>query len=480
MTHPSISDPSSTVRKGGRPLLDETDRVAGRLPRPLGLPILWITVLYLVTTGRWGSYAGIPGLPVYGGDILLAAAAVQVVLQLRRAGTTLRDIGQALARADMALLLCLSLLAWVTVRGVFSIGMLMKEPLVGLRDAAPYAYAAAALLAFLVPAGNGDRQRRLVYAALTLHVTWILVGQRLPGSVLDNVLLGGAPILTARPDFDSAVAGAAIAFTLYDVLLGRRPRAWRTLVALCVLMVANGYAISGLQTRSGLLAGIVGIGVVLLIWVTRSGARQAGQASRGQRLGVLGASIVVLCGAVALSPPGQRLTQAVTGQESQALGTVQVREYAWKGVATYVFSDAARTAVGVGFGPDFIQDAGVAYALEGTEYKDVRSPHNYILGTMARLGLAGALLTVLTVLAGASLAVRRLSGPAEAVTVLAALLLLTLPVTALLGVVLESPFGAIPYFWAIGQLARRAGDPGSHLSRDGFRCPSRRTARRRP
>ena len=41
-----------------------------------------------------------------------------------------------------------------------------------------------------------------------------------------------------------------------------------------------------------------------------------------------------------------------------------------------------------------------------------------------------------------------------ACTALAALLVLALPVTALLGVVLESPFGAIPYFWAVGQLAR--------------------------
>ena len=166
-----------------------------------------------------------------------------------------------------------------------------------------------------------------------------------------------------------------------------------------------------------------------------------------------------------LSPPGQRLVESVRGQESQALGTVQVREYAWTGVTEYILADARRTAVGVGFGPDFIQDSGTAYSLEGSEYTDVRSPHNYVFGTLARLGVAGALLVLLLIGAGAVLSVRRLADSGDAVTVLAALLVLGLPVTALLGVVLESPFGAIPYFWAIGQLARTSqGVEGSTLT----------------
>jgi hypothetical protein len=33
------------------------------------------------------------------------------------------------------------------------------------------------------------------------------------------------------------------------------------------------------------------------------------------------------------------------------------------------------------------------------------------------------------------------------------LLALGVPVVAMLGVVLESPFGAVPYFWALGHLA---------------------------
>ena len=47
--------------------------------------------------------------------------------------------------------------------------------------------------------------------------------------------------------------------------------------------------------------------------------------------------------------------------------------------------------------------------------------------------------------------VRGLRAPTA--SVLAALLAISLPLVSMLGVVLESPFGAIPYFWALGQLA---------------------------
>ena len=442
-----------TTEAGATPLSAHDDESRRLLP-PVALPILWVAVLYLTMSGRWGSYLGIPGLPFYIGDIALVAAAVQVALHVRRAELSLRDIGGLLARADLALLLALTLMAWAGVRGVTGLGSLAEGPLLYLRDLAPFAYILTALLAFVLPADGGRRQGRLIYVALTLHVSWILLAGQLPGWPWDGPLLGGTPIFTARPDFDSAVAGAAVALAVHDVLLGSRRRDVRTLVATAAFVLANGAAVLSLQTRAGLLSGVVMVGAVLLVWVTRSRITRAGRAGRVQRSAVLVAALAVLSGVVALSPPGERLVQAVTGQESQALGTVQVREFAWTGVASYVVADAARTAVGVGFGPDFIQDSGTAYSLEGTEYADVRSPHNYLIGSLARLGVAGALLSLLTMGAAAVLGVRRLAGGTpDAPTVLAALLVLGLPVTALLGVVLESPFGAIPYFWAIGQLA---------------------------
>jgi hypothetical protein len=37
----------------------------------------------------------------------------------------------------------------------------------------------------------------------------------------------------------------------------------------------------------------------------------------------------------------------------------------------------------------------------------------------------------------------------------------SIPVVAFVGVVLESPFGALPYFWAIGHLSARACQVGA-------------------
>jgi hypothetical protein len=66
-------------------------------------------------------------------------------------------------------------------------------------------------------------------------------------------------------------------------------------------------------------------------------------------------------------------------------------------------------------------------------------------------------LALVIMVAAAVMAVRQLAGTTDPADVLAALVVIAIPVVAMFGVVLEAPFGAIPYFWAIGQLcaARR-------------------------
>jgi hypothetical protein len=288
--------------------------------------------------------------------------------------------------------------------------------------------------------------------ALTVHVLWVEAAGYLPGWPQDWPLLGGSAIFTSRPDFDTAVVGVAVALALHQ-LLHRRTRNPGVLAALGLFLTANGYALLSSPTRAGLLAGLLASGVVVLGWLLRrtvSPRRLSGRL----RAAVLLVLLALFVGLLALTPPGQRLAQSVSGQQSNAAGTINARELAWRAVDRYVLADAPRTAIGVGFGPDFLTDSGGTYLLEGDVYKDVRSPHNYLIGAFARLGLAGMLLAAL-LMAGAGLAaVRTLAGPVGTTTALAALLVLALPVTALLGVVLESPFGAIPYFWAVGQLAR--------------------------
>jgi hypothetical protein len=340
----------------------------------------------------------------------------------------------------------------VIVRAVLGAGDLLADPLTGLRDLAPYGYAAVALLSFLVATVDGPRQRRLVYATLGFHLVWVLAAPWLPGWPWDRLLLGGASIFTPRPDFDAAVLGIAAALVLYDLLHGARRRPLRHNVGLAAFGLANAYALGTLLTRAGLLAGVIAVVAVVATWSLRGTTRRTLLGRRGAVLLLVLASLAVLA---LISPPGQRLVESFRGGDAQSLGTMQARQTTWSGVSEYVLADASRTAVGVGFGPDFLASSGTAYALEGGDYENVRSPHNYLIGTFARLGVGGALLAGCLVAAAALLALVTLARPIGTVTVLAALTVLTLPVTALLGVVLESPFGAIPYFWAVGHLAHQ-------------------------
>ena len=97
----------------------------------------------------------------------------------------------------------------------------------------------------------------------------------------------------------------------------------------------------------------------------------------------------------------------------------------------------------------------------------MRAPHDYWLNTWVRLGAVGVALSIALALLAMVAAVRSLWGGAAALTdVIAAALVLTLPLPASLGVILESPFGAVPYFWALGHLVgsgiqRRDAEPGA-------------------
>jgi O-antigen ligase len=134
-----------------------------------------------------------------------------------------------------------------------------------------------------------------------------------------------------------------------------------------------------------------------------------------------------------------------------AQGTKRARLIAWERVVTYTLDDPVRSAVGVGFGPDFLRlsdgDLPIGRGM------GVRSPHNYLITSFARLGFVG-LASVVVLLAGLAATVVRTvrRGSPDDLTSLCVLLVISLLVVALLGVILESPFGAAPFFWAAGIL----------------------------
>jgi O-antigen ligase len=140
--------------------------------------------------------------------------------------------------------------------------------------------------------------------------------------------------------------------------------------------------------------------------------------------------------------------------EQNAEGTQRAREMTWTGIWNWVTNDSSRTLFGSGFGNDFLSQSGVLSFLEGTTYDNVRSPHDWLVGVLARTGFVGAALAVLMLLALCVIVWRNRDriGSSELLTTAALVAFAIVPIS-LMGVVLEAPFGAIPFWWSLGILS---------------------------
>jgi hypothetical protein len=351
--------------------------------------------------------------------------------------------------------LVLSLVVWAAIR--LLIGLPPRPDT--LRDAAPYVYGLATLATFLLPTRHEGVWRPIAYSVFVVHGLWVLVLPHLHGFPWSLPTLGAdAIVLVARPDVDAAVLGIGAAFGLND-LLRHRPSNWYRMLGLTAFVALSLVGVTTLQTRAGLLATIAVATVTVAVGV-RANRKASSTVMSGLHRPVpslmkavaWGSIGIVALSLVLLTPTGSRLTAGAFTGSSQARGTIDVRAEVWDKVTTFTFRDPRRTAIGVGFGRNFVDESGARQALEGTVYTNVRSPHNYLVGTLARLGVFGGLLALLVIVFGWALAMTTLRTDPGPLTTLAALVALAMPVVALLGVVLESPFGALPYFWAIGQL----------------------------
>ena len=416
--------------------------------------LLFAGVLFTLATGRWGSYVHIPGLPVYIGDLLLLSVLASMVYFLRMRAVrldSLRDAPRTLQLAGI-------LLVWALLRVVTRTSL----PLVAVRDMAPYAYAVAALPAFLLPMQAAHGVRRWIYAALAAHAAWyctVVLGLIDPATTV--MLAEGAPLFSTRPDFDAAIFGISIAFALHQIAFGPRPKSAGAIAAMVGFIAVNAFPLSKQHSRSGLLAAAIASGIVIASWVLRGRVGTANHRQLLLRGAISTGAIVAAVAALLLTVPGQRLVGGLEAGEASGKSSARVSVY--KGLAGWLTDSPALTVFGVGYGPNILARSKTVHLLEGTEFQNVRSPHNYLLGTWARLGLIGAALAAALLVAGVRLAIRQLGEQGQPADTLAALIALTMPVVALFGVILESPFGAIPYFWAVGHLcsvlARRPGPP---------------------
>lgn len=400
-----------------------------------------LVVAYLLATSRWGSYLGAP--PLFATDVLVTLAAFHL-LTSSALSARVRPPG-----ATPGVLL-------VLVAFIFSRALLSPSlSLVTLRDAVPYAYVVVALLVLKAPGGRRTEQRTadLAHAALVVHAMWVAFGAFEPTLLAELPRLGGGAtaMFEIRSDHDGFLLGLGAGIFAQRALLGRRRTCNGILTCLSIALLLT------LQSRAGLVAALVA--VVVIVGVTL----RHHPAATSRPLALLAAPVLVL-GAALLLPQtavGERLGLAGDASAASGVGTANARFQAWERVLDYTTESSARTLAGVGFGPDFLDASGARPYLEGSVYVGVRSPHNFLIGTFARTGLIGVALVgtmlLLAVRHSLLLASRRRS-PSNELHVMAAGYILATLVTSGVGVILETPFAAVPFYFFLGVLLRGPSD----------------------
>ncbi len=408
------------------------------------------SIAFLLALGRWGSHLRVPATPVYVTDVLVTGAAAVLLVRLRTHG---RIRGFSKWVAPLAAVAVLALVR-------FALGGRADRD--ALRDLAPYLYALAAFAPLAgAPAGAAKRTLELLRGALLVHLVWVTVVVAFPewAKNLPEVAPGVA-LLSLRQDFDSAC------IMLLVVCSAVRVR-FRTLGLLAVLdlMIAI-WALSVvlyLNSRAGVLCLLVAAAMILYREFRRWRSRRDGATiSRRSRLVALAAGglamvlaavilpqLAVVKRIAALTAPSVTQQQP-TSADPEGAGTARARLQVWRGTINYTNRSLERQAFGVGFGPDFLHDAGVDVIFEGVVYEGVRAPHNYLVNTYARMGIVGVLVIGFALLFTTTQGMLLLRHDnSEFAYLLVAIVWFTVA-TAMVGVILESPFGALPAFWAAG------------------------------
>lgn len=446
MTTFSIGSAASRSRKPalGPAATAPTDHgglVAGALP-----------MLLILALSRWGSTIGIGSL--YLTDLLIAAAVVNAALAYRRrTGPGLVGRGRLAALPPVFVLF----LSYVIVRALLSI---QNGPLLDwLRDSVPYFYGVLALLSstsyLTAGARRRDRTASVFTGALIVHACWSAVMQLTPiGQTEVTVPFVGAPIFQPRPDIEAALNSIFAAVCLRAIIVHR----YRLIAAVGLALVMIVVLAQG--TRAGTLSLIVCLFTSFTLTYAGLGRLD------GRRVLMTLAAPAVLVTAVIVLPltqPGQRILatffpdQVVSAAQQNAEGTAHARSLVWAGLIDWTESSSPRFVLGSGFGNDFLAQSNTRQYLTGADYKEasagstVRSPHDWFIGSFARIGLLGLVLQVGSLVTALAIIVRARTRIAqERLAFVSAMIVVAIIPVASLGVVLEAPFGAVPFFWALG------------------------------
>lgn len=403
-----------------------------------------VLVAFLVACTRWGSYLGVPAKNLYVTDLLLVASIGWTLVRFRHL------MWPALRHGWRGLAPILALTGWVLLR--FAAGPLSGD---AVRDVAPYAYLflVASLAAIAVPAAALRRSGQVLFAALVAHLCWVTVTAVLGDPFVRKLPALGSVIYVfeLRPDVDGALLAVLAGTAFYAALAPTSDRGLgRTALLIGLGLWASGVVFL-LTNRAAVIALLAAYLVTTVTLAPQ--LRQVWRRWRGWVVAVVAVGLVAVAVLAPRTPTYQRLMGTGTFTQGTTVGTTAARHAAWSSVLRYADATPARAAVGVGTGPDFLKASGASVHYQAVGRKTVRAPHNFVLNTYARFGLVGVVLLAWLLAALGVRSVRLLRSARRGAAELGwVLTLTTLFVTSLVGVILESPFGAIPFAWAAGRV----------------------------
>ncbi len=418
-----------------------------------------LLVGYLLLS-RGFAYTGVSlgGLKVYVGEIVLFLA----LTMIPHGGTLDRFVRTSAGRL---LIPWLIVGAGLTVVGLRSYGMV-----VALRDSAACYYALYLYVGYAFARRREDARRLLgvVGAVLLLVLAYSVLFSLVDLRAVSPYAPGSDyPLLDFRDDVESAHVAGGVLFAL---LMGAHYgwpmwlRAAGSTLQLAMLVA--------MQVRATYLSFAVAVTGVTLV----AGLRRVVRPLAIMTV-VLLASLVPLDYLGVLEPwnvTPTRLVEEVlsiadvhvSGQYRYADSDISVQNNTWRltfwklmvqqntvGISPFLF--------GQGFGAMLNDPAFIA-----NQDRPNRNPHNFLVGLFYRMGSVGVALWIglqATVYAGIVRGIRRArrrgeEWTADALTYIAGYTWV-IAGTALLGVVLEAPFGAIPYYFLLGMGMRLTEPP---------------------
>jgi hypothetical protein len=403
--------------------------------RSAGSKFIVIGPLFAVVGGRWGSYLGIPGTPLYFADL---SVAVGILLVLTSAADPRSRIGRLQTHFPRV--------GWISF-GFFVLALIMgivASPglsIYAIRDALPFIYLLL-LPVFYRAVEDLGRERVFLWLrnAAILHLIWFAASSF---HILPEIAIpfGGTPVFSTRGDFDSLICGVSAVVLALDT----RIRASLRLMLLIVTAVAS--LLQG--SRAGLLSACLIALCVILIqrpFADRDrGLRRFGLAA----LGTIPIAFVALL--LSQDVPAWAMGFAkLIPNDSQAYqsgqNTWNARVDAWALIVQYSIDNGRAYWTGFGFGSNTISDSGAVQYLSGSA--DVRAAHNFVVTWFAVLGIIGVIAVLIAFALLLGLAVKR-SFRARGINGIGLGLMIGIISAASGGVILESPFGYMTFVLAI-------------------------------